>query len=199
LRPLLPFLAILLGGCPAAPKCKAGFIGDPAQPPQAIMVYTDGVSPKITDVQPNQAIPLEPPIQGGYVMYLAARVLNMSPCVSFAGNLIDPDTLDQVGYDCHGSTPLVMHDDGYGYPSASSLANFANVNGCPDFFDKDVQARTYTLELTVTDKDGRQAVATQPIVPTCMLTDPATQSDCICQCSANNVLGKCSGDAGTTD
>lgn len=39
---------------------------------------------------------------------------------------------------------------------------------------------------------GRSAQVQQPIVPTCMLADPAAQADCICTCSANYVLGKCS-------
>jgi hypothetical protein len=191
---------LVCAGCPAQPKCKAGFVGDPAQPPQAIMVVTDGVSQMISDVQPNQKVPLEPPPQGGYVMYLAARILNMDACVEFAGNLKDPDTNMQVGFDARGST-VIVGADGYGHPDPSSNANLANVNGCPDYGTIDVQGKTLTLEMTVTDKDGRKAVVSQPIVPSCMLSDPATQADCICQCSANYTLGKCNpaNDGGGTD
>jgi len=196
LRLHLLAILLLLGACPKD-KCPAGFIGDPAQPPQAVMIWTDGVSQQIADVTPNQALPLEPPPQGGYVMYLAARILNMDACVDFSGKLKDPDTGHLAGMDARGST-LTKRDDGWGVPDPGSNANFSNVNGCPDYDPKDVQGKPYTLEMTVVDKHLRKAVATQTIVPTCMLSDAPTQADCICNCSANYTLGKC-GDAGARD
>jgi hypothetical protein len=190
----------LSAGCPSSPKCKAGFIGDPTQTPQAVMVWTDGVSQQLGEVSDGQAIPLEPPPQGGYVMYLAARILNMDACVTFSGNLKDPDNGHQVGYDARGST-VVQRPDGWGWPDPSSNANLSNVNGCPDYTPKDVHGKPYTLEMTVQDKSGHTAFVSQTIVPTCMLSDPATQADCICTCSANYTLGKCSMlvDGGGTD
>jgi hypothetical protein len=196
---LLLTFAATCGG-PPQPACPAGFIGDPSLPPEAQMVYTDGVSQQILDVSAGMAIPLVPPPQGGYVMYLAARVRNMDSCVEFRGTLRDPVTGDEVGFDARGST-LEMHDDGWGWPKAISNANLSNVNGCPDYSASDVQGRGYTLEMQVVDKSGRSITVSQPIVPTCMLTNAADQADCICTCSANYVLGKCtpSVDGGTTD
>src|SRR5262249_40179110 len=150
--------------------------------------YTDGVSQQLVEVQPKQTIPLEPPPQGGYVMYLAARILNMDACVEFRGSLKDAETGNQVGFDGRGST-VVRGDDGWGWPDPSSNSNLSNVNGCPDYSAKDIQGKAYTLEMNVVDKDGRRAVVSQPIVPTCALSDPATRADCICTCSADYVLG----------
>jgi hypothetical protein len=187
-------LVVAVAGCSGPPRkitCAAGFIGDPTRPPQAVMVYTDGLSQQLVEVQPNQAIPLEPPPQGGYVMYVGARILNMDACVELRGNLKDADTGNQVGFDGRSST-VARRDDGWGWPDATSNSNLANVNGCPDYLPKDVQGRTYALEMRVVDKDGRTAEVTRPIAPTCMLSDPATQANCICTCSANYFLGKCS-------
>jgi hypothetical protein len=170
--------------------CAAGFIGDPSKPPQAVLLYTDGVSQLLSEARAAQAIPLEPPPQGGYVMYLAARVLNMDACVEFRGSLIDPVRGTQVGFDARDST--LQRRDGWGWPDASSNSNLSNVNGCPDYSVRDIQGQTYTLKMTVADRDGRTVSVTQPIVPTCMLSDGTTQADCICVCSANYVLGKCS-------
>jgi hypothetical protein len=170
--------------------CAAGFIGDPNQPPQVTMIYTDGISQELSDVTPNQAIPLEPPPQGGYVMYLAARIRNMDACVEFRGSLNDPDNGNQVGFDARGST-VVQRGDGWGWPDPTSNSNLSNVNGCPDYSPKDVQGQRYTLQMTVTDREGRTAQVEQPIMPACTLADSTTQADCICICSANYVLGKC--------
>jgi hypothetical protein len=203
MRFALSILLVGVGACSQPTQkntCAAGFIGDPSQPPQTVMIYTDGTSQVLSEVQSGQAIPLEPPPQGGYVMYLAARVLNMDACVEFSGNLKDPATGNQVGFDARSST-VQLRDDGWGWPDAKSNSNLSNVNGCPDYFSQDVQGRMLTLEMTVSDKDGRSVKVSQPIIPTCMLADPAAQTDCICTCSANYVLGSCSAsvDGGASD
>jgi hypothetical protein len=186
---LIPIVAVI--ACDSGQKvtCAAGFIGDATRSPQAVLVYTDGVSQMLWEARAGQAIPLEPPPQGGYVMYLAARVLNMDACVEFRGSLLDPVSGAQVGFDARDAT--LQRRDGWGWPDATSNSNLSNVNGCPDYSARDIQGQTYTLQMTIADRDGRTAVVTQPIVPTCRLSDAATQADCICTCSANYVLGKC--------
>jgi hypothetical protein len=187
-------VALSLAACsdPAKPMtCAAGFIGDPAQPPQMVAIYTDGISQQLAEVTAGQPIPLEPPPQGGYVMYIAARVLNMDACVQFSGKLTDPATGNEAGFDARSAT-LVVHDDGWGWPDPRSNSNLSNVNGCPDYSARDVEGQSYTLDMTVTDKDGRRAAVTLPIVPTCALADPFAQADCVCHCTANYVLGRCS-------
>jgi hypothetical protein len=154
------------------------------------MVYTDGTLQVLSEVQAGQAIPLEPPPQGGYVMYLAARILNLDACVEFRASLKDPATGDRIGFDPRSST-VWLRDDGWGWPDPTANSNLSNVNGCPDYFSNHVQGRTFTLEMTVIDESGSTAKVSQPIIPTCMLSDPAAQADCICTCSANYVLGKC--------
>jgi hypothetical protein len=115
----------------------------------------------------------------------------MEACVELRGSLTDPTSGGQVGYDARDST-LHVERDGWGWPDPTSNSNLANVNGCPDYSARDVQGQAYALELTVVDREGRSVMVTQPIVPRCMLSDAATNADCVCTCSANYVLGKCS-------
>jgi hypothetical protein len=202
-RFVLCIALIGVGACsdrPGKRPCPEGFLGDPTLPPQAVMVYTDGASQGLSEVHAGQPIPLEPPPQGGYVMYLAARILNLDACVEFSASLTDPATGNQIGFDARSST-VQRRDDGWGWPDPTANSNVSNVNGCPDYFSKDVQGRTFTLEMTVADEGGRTAKVSQPIIPTCMLSDAAAQANCLCTCSANYVLGKCETpvDGGTRD
>lgn len=192
---------LLLTGCPTPPKCPAGFIGDPNKPPEGILVYTNGRDSILHDVQPGEAIPLEPPPQGGYVMYVAARIKNMDACgIEFRGRLRDTATGNQVGFDGRTAT-LVKTADGYGTPDPTNNANLANINGCPDYTAKDIHLESYDLEVTVIDKQGRKLELKHSVVPTCMLSSPDVQRDCECTCKANYFLGKCSGilDGGNGD
>ncbi len=194
---LLPFVALFVLGCgPARHVCPTGFVGDPKLAAEAVVIWTDGINDTFADLTDGQALPLEPPPQGGYVIYVAARVRNMDGCaLQFRGRLRDADTHDEVGYDARSSN-LVVRADGYGYPEANN-SDVSNVNGCPQVSPKDVQGKTYDLEMTVVDQDGRTVVVVKPVVPTCSLADPIIQNHCVCTCSANYFPGKCGfGDGG---
>jgi hypothetical protein len=184
------------------PPCQNGvFIGDPSQPPEAVMLWTDGVSMQLHEVQDGMSLPLEPPPQGGYVLYVGAKVRNMYNCVEERGRLRDPSTLIEYGFDARSAT-LTVQADGYGWPDPAMNSNVSNVNPCPDYKMQDVQAHNYQMQMVVVDqKTGKQVEVDKPVVPTCMQQDSATQADCICTCSANYTLGKCAPnvDGGTTD
>jgi hypothetical protein len=177
------------------------FIGDPNLPPEAVMLWTDGVSQQLHEVQDGQSLPLEPPPQGGYVLYVGAKVRNMNNCVEERGRLRDPSTLIEYGFDAR-STTLQLQADGWGWPDATMNGAVSNVNPCPDYKSRDVQAGNYQLQMIVADqKTGKLVEVDKPVVPTCNQQDPAVQADCICTCSANYTLGKCAPnlDGGTTD
>jgi hypothetical protein len=155
------------------------------------MVFTDGVSPELRPATDGTVIPLEFPPQGGYVMYVGARVRNLDACVEIAGSLRDATTGNEVGFDSR-STTLRRAADGWGEPDASNLANLSNVNGCPAYGPRDVHATPYDLVVRVVDSAGRVATVTHRITPTCLQTDLTQRAECICTCSANYTLGRCS-------
>ncbi|HEY7954040.1 MAG TPA: hypothetical protein VII38_02070 [Polyangia bacterium] len=181
---------LLLAGCPQKPDCPIGFIGDPQKAPEAVVLWTDGVSGQFHELTDGQALPLEPPPQGGYVMYVGAKVRNVEGCgLQFSATMYDQMTGAQVGFDAR-STDLTVGADGWGYPQSNN-SNVSNVNGCPQVSTKDVQGVTYNLRMIVTDKRGRSVTIDHPIVPTCAASDPDEQQHCLCTCSKNYYPGKC--------
>src|SRR5581483_892116 len=109
----LPLAALLLAGCPSGPRCSAGFIGDPKLPVEIEMLITDGASQMFSLVMMGEQAPVEPPPQGGYVMYVGAQARNLDACgVQIGGELRDPDTNDQVGFDAR-TTNLILGSDGW--------------------------------------------------------------------------------------
>jgi hypothetical protein len=193
LRPFLFLtLAVILGGCPEPPPtCKVGFIGDRSKPPEVQILITDGASQVLSPIAPGDTLPLEPPPQGGYVLYVGAAARNVDACnIKLAGTLRDPATGDQLGYDGR-TTTLVLGADGWGRSDPRSNSNVANVNACPDYSPNDRHGGSFNLEMKITDRSGRTATVTVPVLLQCMQSSPAVQTDCICTCSANYFLGKC--------
>jgi hypothetical protein len=196
---------VLVAGCkpgPPPPTCTAGFIGDAKLPPKASIVFTDGLQP-LSELVAGQAVPLEAPPQGGYVIYVGAKVQNMLACVELRGRLRDMTTKEEYGFDAR-STKLIVRPDGWGWPSSAArvdVSDLANVNPCPDYKARDVTGQTYELQMVVTDQAGRQVEVLQPVVPGCMQADSLVQKDCVCTCSANYTLGRCNpgSDGGTVD
>ncbi len=190
LRAALALLALALAGCPSD-RCKVGFIGDPAKPVELELVFTDGIAADVSPLAAMQAVPLEPPPQGGYVMYIGAKARNLDAC----GALVRGDYFDENGIQAgmdERSTNLVARGDGWGWPDAQHLSEIPNLSACPDVSHLDIQGHPYSLRIRVTDRSGRTAMLSTPIVPTCALSNPAVQADCVCQCSADFVPGKCS-------
>jgi len=184
------FLLLTTAGCPK-PRCEAGFIGDPALEPEGVLLYTNGADKQLHELAPNGTLPLMPPPQGGYVVYVAAKVKNLDACgIEFAGRFRDPTTGNEQGFDAR-STTLLRKDDGYGWPNIDDNSNFSNVNPCPDYGPRDVHGQRWKFELTATDRGGRRLRLTADTLLTCQHMDPTLQADCICTCSANYFLGKC--------
>jgi hypothetical protein len=200
MRRVLVIALPLLGlGCPdnTTPKCP-GFIGDATKPPEVELLVTDGASGLLQPVSPGGMVPLEPPPQGGYVVYATARVRNIDGCkVDFTGQFRNPAGGAMNGYDARTKIDLKLGTDGWGRIDASDNSNLTNVNPCPDYGAKNVQGDTWLLEVTAKDQSGRSGTASMPVVPTCSFSDPKLQANCICTCTANYTLGRCnSADAG---
>jgi len=176
------------------PSCPAGFVGDPKLAPEVQMLVTNGKSMMLASVNDGDSIPLEPPPQGGFVMYIGAAVRNVDACnIELAGTLRDPDTGAQLGYDAR-NTNLVKGSDGWARSDPTNNANEANVNGCPDYTSKDRVNQEFVMEMKATDRGKRSASVSHRVKLIC---DPtlslADYNECYCACSADYRLGKCSG------
>jgi len=189
LRNAFVLTLFVLTACPG-PTCPAGFVGTPGATPTGSIVFTDGTDPTLRPLTSGQMVPLEPPPQGGYVMYVAAKVLHMDACVEVSGKLRDPATSNQVGFDAR-TTTLIRSSDGSGVPDGTNNANLSNLNGCPDYTTRDIHNQDYLVEVDIKDRSGRTLHLSDHITPRCNLSNPALQADCICTCSANYFLGKC--------
>ena len=186
---------VLLVACDP-PPCATPFIGDRKLPVEAVLIAL-AAGDTFSDIAPGATIALEPPPQGGYVTYVGARVRNLNSCkVAFEGRLREPSTSVELGFDRREAN-LLLDANGYGVPESPARASMPNVNPCPDYGPNDIHDRTLTLEVKITDPEGRSTLASTPVVPRCQLSDPGYQYNCTCTCSANYFLGKCNfGDGG---
>ena len=198
-------LAILLIGCGGsnAPRCAAGFVGSRSAAPQVKMMVTDGRSMTLREVADGDEIPMEPPPQGGFVIYIGAEANNVDACeIQVAATLRDPTSGNQESFESR-TINMIVGDDGWARSDPSNDANEANVAVCPDFSMKDRVNGQFTLELKVTDHEKRTASVTHPVKLVCdPALAPADEAECMCACSANYMLGKCGGvglDGGTPD
>ncbi len=180
---LLLATTTLLASCPDAPD-KCPFVGDPALPPEAVLIVTDGLSNLAVDVADGDTVPLVRPPQGGQVTYAAARVRNMSTCgIQFRGRYRNPDNGNEIAFEAR-SANVSIDSDGWARPDASQLSEFSNIPPCPDYDpNRDVHGTTMLLEMKVLDCDGRSVTVTRTVVPTCVGGDAAAEALCVCECS----------------
>lgn len=191
-------LCVGVVGCGGKVVKPGDFIGDPAQPARATLVVTDAVHDVLVAVGAGDGVPLEPPPQGGYVIYAGVRAVNLlRTAVVVRGQLRDPTDGASIGFDAR-TVDLVLQPDGWAAPRARDPSSFANIAACPDYRARDIQDQTYTLEVTLIDRQGRTATASQPVIPRCLLDDPRLRQHCVCTCSRNYFLGRCTfADGGT--
>ena len=144
------------------------------------------------------AAPLTEPPQGGEVLFISVRARNLDTCaVDLVASVRD---LCDARVRLEGRpVNLTRAADGWAYPtSPTELDNFANVGVCPNTAGvRDLYGEPYRVEVTITDKAGRQGAAAVQVVPYC--AEPDRADDCACTCAARYVLGStCAGprDAG---
>jgi hypothetical protein len=181
---------VLGAGC-TDPVPPGKFVGDPKLPPEVQMLFTDGVSLTQSPVADGTEIPMENPPQGGFVVYIGAAARNLDIYnILVAGTLRDPASGSELAFDARNST-MVVGSDGWAR-TAADVSNTANVNTCPDYFDKDRVGGEFILEMRVTDRARRTAMVSHRVKLIC---DPALNpfftALCQCVCSANYTFDKC--------
>jgi hypothetical protein len=180
-------LLLLLAACPLPATFCSGPVGDSHQPIELDVVLrsADGMATVATDGAPA---PLLTPPQGGTVIFAGVRAKNLDTCaVNLVAAVRDLCT-NRVQLEGR-PVNLTVADDGWAYPSAPmELFNFANIGVCPNTSGaRNLYGEPYRIEVTVTDKNGKQASAAVQVVPFC--AEPAHAITCACTCAAGYVLG----------
>jgi hypothetical protein len=140
-------------------------------------------------VEDGSAAPLVVPPQGGEVLVIGVRALNIDGCpLTMSSSLVLPGSGVIASFERRPVT-LQPASDGWLEPKdPTGLANFANLPACPIAgLGQMINDESFRLDVEVEDLAGRQASASAMVVPTCdTATDPA---QCRCLCAADYVLG----------
>jgi hypothetical protein len=165
----------------AAAHCP---VGDPSAPAQLEIVNLD-VNLDIVNTTPNAPVPLFPPPQGGWIVFLGARATNLDGCrvdltTSFrdvpGGSIIQVDR-----------RPTQLDDTGDGWAvTRTSMA--ANLPICPQLTaTRNLHDEPYEITVTLEDAYGQRASQSMVIVPVC--PDPDPTGRCLCECDQHYVVG----------
>jgi hypothetical protein len=139
----------------------------------------DAESTKLVD---GGDVPLIFPPQGGRVVYVGARVMNVDPCaVRLAGLMRDPKT-KKITFDTR-TINLKPAADGWGESVDDDYNTFSNIPVCPNQWGASTAAfdEEFEFELTVTDREKRSGTAKVNGIPRCAEPDKEAACKCICK------------------
>jgi hypothetical protein len=183
------------GGEGGAAACQLEYIGDKDAP----------IEMEIVTLNPDyQAVPFEDgddasilfPPQGGRVIFVGVRAKNLDPCsVRLTGALRDPAT-SKVMLDKR-TVILDPTEDGWGTSDPTEISSFSNIPVCPNSWaSTDVFDQSFTLEITLTDRNGKEAKLDPPrsVVPRCdetkIVDAQDLQKQCQCICKQGYITGE---------
>jgi hypothetical protein len=194
-------LGLLCAACPGPLPCAAPVAvwGDAQKAPELSILARneDGTTAELT--QEGQPVELTFPIQGGHVLFIGARIRNLGACGNeLSASLRNPTTGDILATEKR-SVDFVQGGPDGGTPDLSDTSSLANVPACPDTTARDVADTDWLLEVKVTDKQQRTATASRHVVPRCQQRDPDARAQCLCECRANYVFGRCGHSDGGAD
>jgi hypothetical protein len=169
------------------PSCDRPYLGDATAEPTIELIYF-GADELEHPLDEGAAVDLVLPPQGGRVLFLGVRATNVDPCeATLTGAMRDPGTM-QVRFDTR-TINLDDQGDGWGKSAAGDLASYANVPACHNTWTAlDVFGSSFTLELILKDRGGKQASRTITAIPRC--AEPQNEAECRCICHGGYVLGE---------
>ncbi|MEZ4298490.1 MAG: hypothetical protein R3B70_26295 [Polyangiaceae bacterium] len=198
-------VAVTLPGCPEETTeppadggseggaCKLEYVGntDAAIELEVVALDPDYVAQPF--VEGGDLSILYPP-QGGRVVFVGVRAKNLDPCaVRLTGVLRDPASM-QVRVDTR-TVNLDPTADGWGESDAGDISTFSNIPVCPNSWaETDVFDQTFTMEVHVKDRTGKEADAIFNAVPRCneakVVDGLDLQKDCLCICKQGYITGE---------
>ncbi len=186
--------------------CEESFEGPPEIVPARLTVSLDS----LVVLNDGDSIDLQPPIQGGWVLFVGAVVRNVS---QRGGSLLgelkrakapDGSPLAVPGgvlYSDERTAPLAPLPSGFAPPRSDGAAPWyltmpnpndtSNIATCPNPLDLDIVDGAFYLQVTYRDKLGRTASSYRKVIPRCTQADPQAAATCRCECSANYQPEKC--------
>ena len=203
---LIALLALALPGCeededppvPEACPLDGDFCGSSDEPPEIelIQIAYDGT---FTPLHDGDVVPMFTPPQGGKIALIGARIHNMAGCGAILiGRLRDPTVEDEPVSVHEGRTVRFTEMDdrpGWGEvrpgPDARTvLAAGSNIPTCQNYEDRDMDDCDWIADVSVEDREGRQASARARIQLACPTDDPGRQDEdeqalCECECAAH--------------
>jgi hypothetical protein len=184
--------ALLLASALAPGACGSAF-----PPPSGPITVTpgsyDSVKATLTDLAAGAAIDLIYPPQGGFVVFVGARVRNLTDgVVELRGRLLDAtgaltaEDARTVAMRRDASDPFLW------LPDLTSYTNVSNIPVCPSQSATDRFNVPFTLEVAVSEPStGRSASGTVAVTTACRQLDPTQLALCRCECAGGFFLGKC--------
>jgi hypothetical protein len=94
-------------------------------------------------------------------------------------------------------TEIVTDASGWRQTDRRSNSQATHVPVCPNYDARDIVGKTQRIEVHVTElyADFSTGLTELTLVPSCVQIDPSHNEQCVCECSADYVLGRCA-DAG---
>jgi hypothetical protein len=175
------------GGGSGTPQPDGCFAGDRAAAPTITLVHQTAAG-TIAPVTDGVSLPLIVPPQGGEVLVVGVRALNIDGCpLTLATSLALPNGV--VAAFERRPVTLQAAADGWLEPvNPAGLANLANLPACPIAgLDQAIDGESFRLTVEVEDRAGRQTQASATTVPTCDAAENPAM--CRCLCAGHYVLG----------
>jgi hypothetical protein len=141
--------------------------------------------------------------QGGHVLLVGARVRGLeSDTISLRVRVRDPESGRIIAEeDRTAVTEVVTDQPGWRQTDRRSNSQTSHVPVCPNYDSRDVVGKEQRVEVHVTElyADFSTGSTELTLVPTCMQSAPSEHAQCVCECSADYVLGRCADSGARTD
>lgn len=139
----------------------------------------------VLPVDEDTRVPLMPAPQGGHIVLIGVKTNNLEGCnLKLSGALVDVETRAVVSLERRPVTMAVANDGWLEAKHPEAASSYLNIAACPHAnLSRQINDRTYELQVTVTDQSNRTIQASTTVVPTC-------GSDfCQCECAEDYKLG----------
>jgi hypothetical protein len=144
--------------------------------------------------------------QGGHVLVVGARIRGLGgETISLRVRVRDPESNRILAEEKRTVvTELVPDEPGWRQTLRQTNSQATHVPVCPNYGARDIVSQTQRVEVHVTELYAPVETTGQTeltLVPSCMQNEPSHLAQCVCECTADYVLGRCAdagppGDAG---